>query len=90
MSKFILFEFGCEACGNQFDDLVKPDVHTTSCPKCNAEAKRLLSAGHLDYRMGIYSSSFPTAAAKWERIQREKARTDKGSLCDGAPNLKMY
>lgn len=90
MSKFILFDFECNDCGHEFDDLVKPDIYTTPCPKCGKESRRLASAGHLDWKLGVQSSSFPTLADKWERIQRQKARVDKGGRTDGAPNLKMY
>jgi putative FmdB family regulatory protein len=89
MSKLILFDFECSACNTVFDDLVKSTVHSIECPTCKGEAKRLVSKGHLDYRMGV-STAFPTMADKWARMQEQKARTDKGSLADGAPNLKMY
>ena len=90
MSKFILFDFECEK-GHLFEELVKPDVHALECPTCGKQAKRLVSAGHLDILgMGIYSNSFPTIADKWAKMQYQKSRTDKGSTVDGAPNLKMY
>lgn len=89
MSKLILFDFECNSCG-VFEELVYSAEHSTPCPKCGAPASRMISPVRLDYRMGIYSNSFPTMADKWERIQRSKAQTDKGSLADGAPNLKMY
>jgi putative FmdB family regulatory protein len=89
MSKLILYDFECNSCGI-FEELVKSTEHSTPCPQCGADSSRQISPVHFDYRMGIYSSSFPTMADKWARIQREKARTDKGSLADGAPNLKMY
>lgn len=89
MSKLILFEFECPACKLAFDELAKYG-ETVPCPKCGTPAVRLISAGHLDWKLGVQSSSFPTLADKWERIQRQKAKTDKGSLCDGAPNIKMY
>lgn len=39
--------------------------------------------------MGV-DTDFPTSAAKWEKMQRRKNRTDKGGLADGQPNLKEY
>ncbi len=89
MSKLILFDFECNSCGT-FEELVKSSEHSIPCPKCGASASRLISPVNFDYRLGVQSSSFPTLADKWERMQRSKARTDKGSLADGAPNLKMY
>lgn len=90
MSKLIMFDFECER-GHLFEELVKSDVHSLECPTCGKQAKRLVSQGHLDILgMGIYSNSFPTIADKWAKLQYQKARTDKGSTVDGAPNLKMY
>lgn len=90
MSKFILFEFACNECGHEFDELVKPEIYSAPCPKCGKKAERQLSAGHLDWKLGVQSSSFPTLASKWARMQEQKARVDKGGRHDGAPNLKMY
>jgi hypothetical protein len=90
MSKLILFDFECED-GHLFEELVKSDIHALECPVCAKQAKRLVSKGHLDVLgMGIYSNSFPTIADKWAKMQYQKAKTDKGSTVDGAPNLKMY
>lgn len=90
MSKLILFDFECED-GHQFEELVKSDIRSLDCPTCHKQATRLVSKGHLDVLgMGVYSSSFPTLADKWAKMQYQKARTDKGSTIDGAPNLKMY
>lgn len=89
MSKYIMFEFKCGTCGHEFEELVKPTTNVVDCPVCRAAATRQISTGHLDWRMGV-SQDMPTMAAKWERIQRQKARVDKGGRADGAPNLKMY
>lgn len=90
MSKLILFDFQCTDCDKLAEELVRSDVHEISCPECGGKALRQISGTHLDYRLGVQSSSFPTLADKWARMQVEKSRTDKGSLCDGAPNLKTY
>ncbi len=90
MSKLILFDFECTE-GHLFEELVKSNVHSIDCPHCGRKAQRLVSKGHLDvFGMGVQSSSFPTLADKWAKMQYQKARTDKGSTNDGAPNLKMY
>lgn len=91
MSKLILFDFECESCGHLFEELVQPTEHSAECPTCLKRGKRLMSMGHLDVLgMGVHSSSFPTMADKWARMRTQKSKTDKGSLCDGSPNLKMY
>jgi len=90
MSKLILFDFHCVSCEKVFEELVEPHVKNVPCPKCGWEATRQVSLGHLAYRRMGVSSDFPTAAAKWEKMQRRKTKVDKGGLADGAPNLKMY
>lgn len=89
MSKLMMFDFTCQSCGHQFEELVQPTVKVLDCPKCGWKATRDISLGHLDWKMGV-SGDMPTMAAKWDRIQRQKARVDKGGIADGAPNLKMY
>ena len=88
MSKLMLFDFECKYCGT-FEELVRSTEHSTDCPKCGAISSRMISPVRFDYRMGV-STGFPTMADKWSRMQEQKAKSDKGSLCDGAPNLKMY
>lgn len=91
MSKLILFDFECTSCGHFFEELVKSSERTAICPHCKGQGNRLISKGHLDvFGMGVQSSSFPTMADKWAKMQYQKARSDKGSIVDGAPNLKMY
>lgn len=91
MSKLMLFDFECKSCGHVFEELVQPTERSAACPSCEGSGVRLISKGHLDVLgMGVYSSSFPTMADKWAKMQYQKSRTDKGSTCDGAPNLKMY
>jgi putative FmdB family regulatory protein len=85
----MLFDFVCGTCGHEFEELVQPGVNVVDCPKCRGAAIRQISTGHLDWKMGV-TNDFPTAARKWEKIQRQKAKVDKGGRADGAPNLKMY
>jgi hypothetical protein len=81
--KRLLFDFRCPDHG-LFEELVYSEVNTQPCPKCSKESSKELSAPRLDWRnMGV-DSGFPTAADKWEKMQRQKARTED------SPNLKMY
>ena len=80
--KLILFDFECAEHG-VFEELAHSD-DKVSCPKCGADAQRLISNVRIDWRnMGI-SSDFPTCADKWEKMQREKSRQEDSA------NLKMY
>lgn len=88
----MLFDFQCEKCGHEFEELVETDTKALKCAECDGEAKRQLCAPMLGFiKMGL-SPDFPTAYAKWGRSQEYRAKNDKGSLnsVDKAPTLKMY
>lgn len=86
-----LYDFECKNCGIWFEDLVYEFEIEAKCPNCgNTHAAKQISAPNIWWRrMGI-DTDFPTAAAKWEKMQWSKSRTDKGGLADGQPNLKEY
>jgi hypothetical protein len=84
MSKLILFDFTCLG-GHTFEELVPSETQTCDCPVCGSSSKRIISGTHADPRMGL-TNDFPTAAAKWEKKQRQRAKVDN---IDG-PNLWMY
>lgn len=81
MSKLIYFDFECPD-GHTFEDLVDPEVREVTC-KCGKQGVRQLTAVRIDWRVMGVDSDFPTAAAKWDRMQKEKARIDN-------PNLSHY
>lgn len=79
-----IYEYRCPECDTVFDELKKvADRKTHDCPQCGATANVLVSRTHLDYRMGV-SYDFPTAAAKWDKIQRSK--NQKGGTWDSNNN----
>lgn len=91
MSKLMLFDFECPACGNVFEDLIPSDGFHAPCPGCTGNAKRLISAARLDVlKMGL-DPGFPTAYEKWGDMKTQHHKTDKGTMHKGkAPNLLMY
>jgi putative FmdB family regulatory protein len=76
MSKLILYDFRCTACGLKFDDMVKSDVFETPCISCGSQSKRLVSCPRLDPRMGL-DPDFPTAYDAWAKSKTIKAKTDR-------------
>lgn len=84
MSKLMLFDFEC-ACGNTFDDLVRPDEHSAPCPKCGKDAKRQISAPHFDIRMGCDPYGSPTMGDKWARMHQQAKRIDEKRVRDHGP-----
>lgn len=86
MSKLFLYDFECKD-GHVFEDMQDPhDKHDIECPRCGLPSRRIISGTRVDWRnMGV-SNDFPTAASKWERMQRQKAKNDK----QDDPNLWMY
>lgn len=89
-----LYDFQCSppegACGVIFEELVYEFEPTCLCPNCGKQATKMLSAPNIWWRKMGVDTDFPTSAAKWERMQRCKNRTDKGGRADGQPNLKEY
>lgn len=86
MSKFFLYDFECSN-GHIHEDLQNPSDNTEiPCPECQSPSRRIISGTRVDWRNMGTSNDFPTAAGKWERMQRQKAKSDKQ---DG-PNLWMY
>jgi putative FmdB family regulatory protein len=83
LSKLILFDFQCEECDNKFEELVNASFYYCRCPLCSGLAKRLPSAGHINYRAMGVDSDFPTAGEKWNRMQEQKARLEKKGV--GSP-----
>ena len=71
--KLILYEWRCRSCDTKFDEMTYSDVRTCECPECGGEADRLLSAGHIDPRLGI-DPAFATMRDKWARTQEQHAR----------------
>lgn len=96
MHSKMMYDFECDAsregggCGIFFEDRVYSFEQETKCPNCGRQAARVLSAPKIWWKRFGVDTSFPTASAKWEKMQREKARSDKGGRADGQPNLKEY
>jgi putative FmdB family regulatory protein len=67
-----LYDFECSSCGNSFEDFAKTEERSKSCA-CGQLAERVISAPHLDYRMGI-DGSMPTMLDKWKRMHKQQTR----------------
>lgn len=91
-----MWDFHCDpekgGCGIYFEDLVYEFETTCGCPNCSRSdtAVKLLAAPNIWWRKMGVDTDFPTSAARWEKMQRQKNRTDKGGRADGQPNLKEY
>jgi len=87
----MFYDFHCEkGCGIYFEARVYSFEKENQCPNCGRMAARCLAAPSIWWRQMGVSNDFPTAAAKWDKMQREKNRSDKGGRADGQPNLKEY
>jgi putative FmdB family regulatory protein len=85
MSKLFMYDFTCGE--HVFEDLQQPDNKVdVPCPTCGKPSQRMISGTRVDWKTMGVSTDFPSAAAKWERMQRQKAKSDKQ---DG-PNLWMH
>lgn len=88
MSKFMFFDFRCKECDHVFEGFVKPDVNP-SCPKCEGETKRLISAVRFTCGDGK-DPDFPTSYDKWEKVNRQKTAQDKKFHADHGVDKKHH
>ncbi|MHC4372209.1 MAG: FmdB family zinc ribbon protein [Planctomycetota bacterium] len=71
----ILYEWRCTdaSCNTKFDRMTKMSQTVTVCPECGGQAKRLISAATLDYRMGV-DPDFGTMGDKWAKRLEERGK----------------
>lgn len=86
----MFYDFQCESCGIIQEHRVYSFEKEHACTNCGKTANRLLAAPGIWWRKMGVSSDFPTAAGKWDRMQEQKNRIDKGGKADGQPNLKEH
>lgn len=67
-----IFEFLCPD-DHKFDKYIDESCHKAVCPTCKQDAKRIISAVRLDYRMGV-DSSMTTMSDKWAKMHRDEAK----------------
>lgn len=88
MSSKMFYDFQCKHCGIVFEERVYSFEKDHPCKNCGQMADRMLASPGIWWRKMGVSKDFPTAAGKWDRMQEQKNRTDKGGRADGQPNLK--
>ena len=77
-----MFDFICDSCGHEFEELVKPDVYVNKeCPNCSSgKPTRQISPGTINYRRMGVDPDFPTAGEKWAKMQEQRKRVEKERL----------
>lgn len=86
----MFYDFTCSKCGIAFEERVYSFEKEVPCVNCGANAPRDLASPLISWRKMGVSRDFPTASAKWDKMQLEKAKSDKGGRADGQPNLKEF
>lgn len=80
-----MFDFECGRCSKVFEDLVKPDQHTTECPWCgDPSARRLITGTRIDPRLGL-DPAFATVGDRWARIREQRRRIEEAKARDHGP-----
>jgi putative FmdB family regulatory protein len=64
-----LFEFRCSFCHHDFEELTEY-TQTFTCPKCNSNADKIISAPRV--KLEGWSGSFPGAAAAWDKKRKQQ------------------
>ena len=67
------YEYECPK-GHEFEEFraVKDRNAKSECPLCGATGKLTIVPVHLDFMHCGVDTGFPTAAAKWDKMQRNK------------------
>lgn len=86
----MFYDFTCSKCGVCFESRVYSFEKEVPCVNCGANAPRDLASPLIGWRQMGVSKDFPTASAKWDKMQIQKNKTDKGGRADGQPNLKEF
>lgn len=73
-----LYDFQCtnEGCKHNFDELQSVSAPFPACERCGAPTKRLIGTTHIDPRLGLDPTGFPTMADKWARTRRQRAKSE--------------
>jgi putative FmdB family regulatory protein len=88
MAKWIMFDFRCADCGEEFEALDKqePVGEPTPCPRCLSTAtSRLISTPHFN-TIGMATDSKSSSDAlnttidRWAKMRRQKMTIEKRSL----------
>lgn len=86
MSKLLIFDFVCTKCGHSFEEMQELDDHKDiPCTNCRYTAVRTISGTSIDPKLGV-DTAFPSAAGRWEKKQRQRAKIDNIER----PNLWMH
>lgn len=68
------FDFLCEQ-GHKTEAYIDSEVREINCKVCSQTAKRVVSGAAI--KLEGWSGSFPGAAAKFDRIHREKLKAEQ-------------
>lgn len=79
MSKLTYYDVRCLKCDLKSEVFVKPDAKS-SCPSCEGETKRLISAPTI--RLSGTDPSFPGEYERWDRKRIKKAKEDAKFYAD--------
>lgn len=83
MSKLMIFDFLCEHCKTQFEDMVKPDEHQALCPDCHQTAMRIISPVRLDRSaIALTAGASPESIAHFDRIHQQKRKIEEKSYAE--------
>lgn len=90
MSKLILWEFRCTKCGDAFEDLAKPDVYWSKCPKCGANARREITPVRIDRtRIAGTIGASPESINHFDRVHKQQKMKEERSKANHGDYGKM-
>lgn len=83
MSKLMYFDFLCEGCKQQFEDMVKPEEHQALCPNCHAVGQRIISSVRIDRSaIALTAGASPESIAHFDRIHQQQRKIEEKSYAE--------
>jgi len=72
----VLLDYKCGSCGETFESFRDPDLQEIPCKFCTGPARKLIPAPRMSMRLGV-DLSFPTMAAKWDKMHNQQFKLEK-------------
>ena len=81
-----LYEYKCEACGNQFEKIQKfSDPLVDACPKCGGKVEKLLSSPAIQFKgSGWYITDYAKKSSSSDGSSSSKSSNKSDSSSDSS------
>jgi putative FmdB family regulatory protein len=75
-----IYEYECDGCGNQFEQLVRGGESAPACPRCQSDAVRRLHSLFGVSSEGTRQAHLQSARQANKKVQRDKAIAEREAI----------